>query len=67
VFIFPGPRLDGEIRRLRPDVYTKAGDYTPDTLDPGERAALDDSGTEILILPFVEGRSTTSLIERAAN
>lgn len=66
VFIFPGPRLDAEIRRLRPDIYTKAGDYTPQTLDPGERAALDESGTEIRILPFVEGRSTTSLIDRAA-
>jgi len=67
VFIFPGPRLDAEIRRLRPDIYTKAGDYTPDTLDPGERAALEESGTEIRILPFVAGHSTTSLIDRAAH
>lgn len=67
VFIFPGPRLDAEIRRLRPDIYTKAGDYTPETLDPGERAALEETGTEIRILPFLEGRSTTSLIARAAH
>lgn len=67
VFIFPGPRLDAEIRRLRPDIYTKAGDYTPETLDPGERAALDATGTEIHILPFVAGHSTTSLIDRAAH
>lgn len=66
VFIFPGPRLDAEIRRLRPDVYTKAGDYTVDTLDPEERRALKDVGTEIHILPFLQGHSTTSLIERAA-
>lgn len=66
VFIFPGPRLDAEIRRLRPDIYTKAGDYTPETLDPGERAALEETAAEIRILPFVEGRSTTSLIDRAA-
>lgn len=67
VFIFRGPRLDAEIRRLRPDLYTKAGDYTPETLDPGERAALDEIGADIRILPFVEGRSTTSLIQRAAH
>lgn len=66
-FIFPGPRLDAEIRRLRPDIYTKVGDYTPDTLDPGERAALEESGAEIRILPFVDGHSTTSLIDRAAH
>ncbi|MFU8893840.1 MAG: adenylyltransferase/cytidyltransferase family protein [Luteolibacter sp.] len=67
VFIFPGPRLDEEIRRLKPDIYTKAGDYTPDTLDSSERAALEAVGTDIHILPFVEGRSTTSLIDRAAH
>lgn len=65
VFIFPGPRLDSEIRRLRPDIYTKAGDYTPETLDAGERAALLETGAEIRILPFLDGRSTTSLIHRA--
>lgn len=66
VFIFPGPRLDEEIRRLRPDIYTKAGDYTVETLDPQERRALEDADTEIRILPFLQGHSTTSLIERAA-
>lgn len=67
VFVFEGPRLDREIRRLHPDIYTKAGDYTLDTLDPDERAALEEVGAEICILPFVEGHSTTSLIHRAAN
>jgi rfaE bifunctional protein nucleotidyltransferase chain/domain len=66
VFIFPGPRLDAEITALRPDAYTKAGDYTLDTLDPGERAALEAAGTIIHLLPFVAGHSTTSLIHRAA-
>jgi rfaE bifunctional protein nucleotidyltransferase chain/domain len=66
VFIFPGPRLDEEIRLLHPDIYTKAGDYTPDTLDRGERAALDAIGASIRILPIVHGRSTTDLIHRAS-
>ncbi len=64
VFVFDGPRLDGEISLLKPDLYTKAGDYTLETLDSGERAALLESGTDIRFLPFVDGRSTTSLIER---
>ena len=33
VFIFGGARLADEIMALRPHVYTKAGDYTPETLD----------------------------------
>lgn len=64
VFIFPGPRLDGEIKSLQPDVYTKAGDYTPETLDRSEFAALTEAGTDIRILPFVQGHSTTSLLDR---
>lgn len=65
-FIFPGPRLVDEIAALKPDHYTKAGDYTLDTLDSSERVALETAGTAIHLLPFVAGHSTTSLIERAA-
>jgi rfaE bifunctional protein nucleotidyltransferase chain/domain len=65
VFIFDTPRLDNEIRQLRPEIYTKAGDYTPDSLDPNERAALDQVAATIHIIPFVEGHSTTSIIDRA--
>ena len=64
VFIFRTPRLDGEIRALRPDVYTKAGDYTLATLDPGERGALEAVGAEIRFMPFLAGFSTTNLIAK---
>lgn len=64
IFIFRTPRLDGEIRALAPDVYAKAGDYTLETLDPAERAALLDAGTRIRFLPFLPGFSTTSLIAK---
>ena len=64
VFIFRGPRLDGEIRLLRPDVYTKAGDYTLESLNPDERKALLDVGADIHFLPFIKGHSTTSLIQK---
>lgn len=64
VVIFAGKRLSGEIRALRPDVYCKAGDYTLDKLDPGERAALEAAGAKIEFMPFLPGHSTTSKIER---
>lgn len=63
-FIFPGPRLAAEIAALKPDIYTKAGDYTLDTLDASERAALLAAGVEIRFLPFVVGHSTTAHVER---
>jgi rfaE bifunctional protein nucleotidyltransferase chain/domain len=65
VFIFQGPRLDMEILTLKPDLYTKAGDYTIDTLDSSERTALESARTQIHIMPFVKGHSTTNLVERA--
>jgi len=64
VFIFDTPRLDREIRALRPDLYVKAGDYTLDKLDPGERAALEESNTRIEFLPFLPGHSTTEIIKQ---
>ncbi|MEO7413427.1 MAG: adenylyltransferase/cytidyltransferase family protein [Opitutaceae bacterium] len=64
VFVFNTPRLDQEIRALRPDVYCKAGDYTLEKLDSGERGALQEVGAEIKFLPFLPGFSTTALVAR---
>jgi rfaE bifunctional protein nucleotidyltransferase chain/domain len=64
IVIFHEPRLTAEIRALRPDVYCKAGDYTLEKLDPGERAALEAAGAEIKFMPYLEGFSTTKLIAK---
>ena len=64
VIVFPNPRLDAELRALSPDVYVKAGDYTVETLDAGERAALEACGTDIRIVGFLEGFSATDLMRR---
>jgi rfaE bifunctional protein nucleotidyltransferase chain/domain len=65
VTIFTGKRVTEVIRSLRPALYVKGGDYTPETLDPGERAALEEVGAEIRILQLVPGRSTTGILEQA--
>jgi D-beta-D-heptose 7-phosphate kinase / D-beta-D-heptose 1-phosphate adenosyltransferase len=52
------------IEALRPDVFTKGGDYTRELLP--ETAAVERLGGTVEILPFVLDRSTTLLIERAA-
>lgn len=61
--VFHTPRLDAEILALRPDIYVKAGDYVLESLDPAERGALQKVGAEIQFIPFLEGYSTTRLIE----
>ena len=65
VTIFEGMRVTEVIQVLRPAIYAKGGDYTLETLDPGERAALEEVGAEIRLLPLVPGRSTTGILERA--
>ncbi|MEY2489206.1 MAG: D-glycero-beta-D-manno-heptose 1-phosphate adenylyltransferase [Verrucomicrobiota bacterium] len=62
--IFPEVRVTRLIEKVRPAIYVKGGDYTPATLDPEERAALERVGAEIRILPFEPGYSTSDLIER---
>ena len=64
VIVFNSPRLDPEISAIEPDIYCKAGDYSLDTLDPGERGALEAVGTTIRFLPFLSGFSTSNMIEK---
>lgn len=67
VTIFDTPRVTDVVSTIRPHIYAKGGDYTVDSLDKGEVAALRAAGTEIQILPLVPGKSTTSTIAKMAN
>jgi rfaE bifunctional protein nucleotidyltransferase chain/domain len=64
VVTFPEVRVTRLIEKVRPAIYVKGGDYTPDSLHPEERAMLEKAGAEIQILPFEAGHSTSGLIER---
>jgi rfaE bifunctional protein nucleotidyltransferase chain/domain len=63
--VFPEVRATRVLEAVAPAVYVKGGDYTRETLDEEERAALERMGTEIRILPFESGHSTSGLVERA--
>jgi rfaE bifunctional protein nucleotidyltransferase chain/domain len=62
VTIFDEPTADAVLAALKPQVYAKGGDYSPDSLP--EAPTVRSYGGRIEILPFVPGRSTTSLIAR---
>ena len=64
VTIFPAMRATEVIEAVRPGIYVKGGDYTLESLDAEEVAALKKAGAEIKTLPLVPGKSTTRLIER---
>ena len=49
------------LRRLRPDVFAKGGDYA--LADLPEAALLATWGGQAVVLPYLEGRSTTQLMK----
>ena len=67
VVVFDSQRCTGELAAIAPDVYAKGGDYTVETLDPGERAALQACGSAFEFIPFVDGFSTTNTIKKMQN
>jgi rfaE bifunctional protein nucleotidyltransferase chain/domain len=64
VVIFPEVRATALLEKVRPAIYVKGGDYTAESLDPEERAALERIGAEIRILPFETGYSTSGLLDK---
>jgi rfaE bifunctional protein nucleotidyltransferase chain/domain len=49
--------------RLRPDVWAKGGDYAG--ADLPEAAVLRRWGGQAVVLPYLDGHSTTALVERS--
>jgi D-beta-D-heptose 7-phosphate kinase/D-beta-D-heptose 1-phosphate adenosyltransferase len=50
------------IKVIQPDVFVKGGDYTRETLP--EAPLVESLGGTIFLLPYLEDRSTTGIIER---
>jgi D-glycero-beta-D-manno-heptose 1-phosphate adenylyltransferase len=64
VCVFPEARASQFLAAAQPDVYVKGGDYTLDTLDAGERTVLQAAGAQIVLIPFVPGKSTTAVLSK---
>jgi rfaE bifunctional protein nucleotidyltransferase chain/domain len=64
VCIFPEMRAVNFLKVAQPDIYVKGGDYTLDTIDQNERSAVESAGGRIEFIRFVEGKSTTRLVEK---
>lgn len=62
VSIFDEDRPDALIEVVRPAIHVKGGDYREEDLP--EAAVVRKHGGHIVIMPLVEGRSTTHLITR---
>ena len=67
VVVFGEQRTTGLIQAIRPHIFSKGGDYTEESINPEELAALRAVGAAIRILPIVEGKSTTSTLKKMAD
>jgi rfaE bifunctional protein nucleotidyltransferase chain/domain len=64
VVIFDEDTPEAVLERLRPHVWAKGGDYTAADLPEAEVVAR--WGGRVELLPFLEGRSSTRLLQEAA-
>ncbi|PIM68324.1 D-beta-D-heptose 1-phosphate adenosyltransferase [Streptomyces sp. JV178] len=64
VVVFEEDTPEAVLRRLRPDVWVKGGDYAVQDLP--EADVLRGWGGQAVVLPYLDGRSTTLLAHRAA-
>jgi rfaE bifunctional protein nucleotidyltransferase chain/domain len=78
VVIFDEPTAVALVTALQPDIYVKGGDYRAEDAPPVPRPATHDpadkplpeaapvraAGGQVIIIPYVPGKSTTNLIER---
>jgi rfaE bifunctional protein nucleotidyltransferase chain/domain len=62
VTIYEELTAEAVIRLLRPEIYVKGGDYRPDAIV--EAPAVREYGGQVITVAFVQGRSTTRLVER---
>ncbi len=62
VVVFGDATAEALIGEIRPDIYVKGGDYSLDRLP--EAAIVAAYGGRTVLIPMVEGRSTTNVIRR---
>ncbi len=64
VTVFAEDDVTSILAALKPGVYAKGGDYTLETINQDERSLVEGYGGRIALIPGVEGKSTTNLVER---
>ncbi|MBX7134256.1 MAG: D-glycero-beta-D-manno-heptose 1-phosphate adenylyltransferase [Fimbriimonadaceae bacterium] len=62
VVVFGEPTPEALILALKPEVHVKGGDYDPEQMP--ETPLVRSYGGEVVILPLLAGRSTTSILDR---
>jgi bifunctional ADP-heptose synthase (sugar kinase/adenylyltransferase) len=62
VTVFDTPTPIPLLQRIRPEIYAKGGDYSPDML--AETSVVERYGGRVAILDYVPEQSTTAVVDR---
>ncbi len=62
VVVFDEPTPERVLAALRPDIWVKGGDYADGGPDLPEAALVSSWGGQTVVVPYLDGRSTTSMI-----
>ena len=65
VVLFEEKSPAGLLEKIKPDIYTKGADYTLETLP--EREIVERCGIKVEFIEFVQGKSTTNIINKISN
>jgi D-beta-D-heptose 7-phosphate kinase/D-beta-D-heptose 1-phosphate adenosyltransferase len=65
VVVFDEPTPEAVLTRLRPDIWVKGGDYADGGPDLPEAELMHRWGGQTVIVPYLDGRSTTRTIAAA--
>ena len=65
VVVFGEATAEELVRQIKPDIYVKGGDYSLDSLP--EAKIVAGYGGRTILVPMVEGRSTSNVILRSQN
>lgn len=53
------------LKKVKPDIYTKGGDYSPEEMEKWPEYKLaQELGCKIELIDFVDGKSSTKIIEK---
>jgi bifunctional ADP-heptose synthase (sugar kinase/adenylyltransferase) len=65
VVVFDEPTPEAVLSRLRPDVWVKGGDYADGGPGLPEADLVARWGGQTVVVPYLAGRSTTSILAAA--
>ncbi len=67
IVIFPETNVCNCLKKLKPDVYVKAGDYDLEGMNKDEKNVHQSYGGEFKFIPIIYDDSTTKIIDKIKN